>query len=263
MIQNAKIITLIVFGLIFLNLSAQSDGFENDPLANNYQENRKFRIGLQFNPQVSWIKPNTSGFENEGSKVGFTYGLSTEFFLTKNYLFSTGLFIANLGGELSFQGLYVDNNQTYVPSLVKQTYSINYFEIPLTLKLRTNEIGYMTYFGQFGLTSSIKFKSTSDFTYPDINNQPKVEGKNTASDIFFTNLYLTVGGGAEYNISGNTSLMVGLTYNNGFILNLLDKQMNSIENGQAVLDANGLPVFSDKEPSANLSYIALNIGLYF
>lgn len=263
MIQKTKVLTLILFGLLFTNLSAQDDGFDNDLVINTNTEEPNFRFGLQLNPHISWLSPNTKAYGNEGSKFGMTYGLATEFFITKNYLFATGFFISSLGGEVSYEGIYEDNNGVNVASAVDQTYNIKYIEIPLTLKLRTNEIGYMTYYGQFGLKSGIKFKSTSDYSYKDINNVPKVEDVNTASDIFFINMYLTIGAGVEYSISGNTSLVLGVTYNSGFI-NQLDKRANSIDaSGKAEIDANGEPVFTDKDASANMNYIALNVGIFF
>ncbi|MDG1476006.1 MAG: porin family protein [Vicingaceae bacterium] len=263
MIQKTKILTLILFGLLFLNVSAQEESFENDPIDQTQNEEPKFRFGLQVSPQISWLSPNTKNYESEANKLGLNYGLVTEFFLTKNYLFSTGFFISSLGGTVSYEGLYVDNNGLNVPSAVEQTYAIKYMEIPLTIKLRTNEIGYMTYYGQFGLKSGIKFKSTSDYTYADINNSPKIEDVNTAGDIFFVNMFLTVGAGIEYSISGNTSLQLGLTYNNGFI-NQLDKESNLLDaNGRATVNVAGEPVFTGKDPSANVHYVALNVGLFF
>lgn len=263
MIQRTKVLTLILFGLLFLNLSAQEDNFKDDPILETQEEERKIRFGLQVSPQISWLGTNTKNYESEGGKFGLNFGLAAEFFLTKNYLFSTGLFISSLGGEVSYEGIYVDNNGVNVQSAVEQTYRIKYIEIPLTLKLRTNEIGYMTYYGQFGLKSGIKFQSTSDYTYTDINNSPKIEDVNTAGDIFFINMFLTAGAGIEYSISGNTSLQLGLTYNNGFI-NQLDKESNLLDaDGKATIGVDGEPVFTGKDPSANIHYVALNIGLFF
>ena len=76
MIQKTKVLTLIVFGLIFLNLSAQDDAFANDKEAVLPDENRKVRIGLQFSPNISWLKANSDGYESNGNKIGFGYGLS-------------------------------------------------------------------------------------------------------------------------------------------------------------------------------------------
>jgi hypothetical protein len=264
MIHKTKVVTLIVLGLLFVHVSAQEDGFKNDPLANHQEENRKFRLGLMLNPNISWLSPNSDDYSGEGSKVGFSYGLSTEFFLSKNYLFSTGFLISSLGGEVSYEGAFEDNvGGGYVPSNVAQSFRIKYVEIPLALKLRTNEIGYMTYYGSFGLKAGVKFQSTSDFTYTDLNDASRTD-KNTASDVFFLNMSLAIGAGIEYNISGNTNLLLGLTFNNGFI-NQLDRKLNLIDpvTDKAVLDASGNPTFTDNSGSANMNYVALNIGLFF
>ena len=178
-------------------------------------------------------------------------------------MFSTGIFISSLGGELSYQGIYNDNSGVNFSTEVMQSYNIKYIEIPFTLKLRTNEIGYMTYYGNFGLRSGIKFKSNSDFTYVDIKGAPKVEGVNTASDVFFINTWLVIGGGAEYNVSGNTNISFGITYNNGFI-NTLDVKTNLLDaSGNASLDSSGNPLFTNKKVSANVNYLSLEIGVYF
>ena len=213
---------------------------------------------------MSWLAANSPEYKNEGGKLGFSYGLATEFFLSKNYLFSTGLFISSLGGEVSYEGVYENSAGLNLLSAVEKSYAIKYIEIPLTLKLRTNEIGYMTYYGSFGLNVGVKFQSSSDLTYTDINNSPKIEGVNTASDIFFMNTSLAIGAGVEYNISGNTNLMLGVTYNNGFI-NQLENKLHLIDGatGKAVIDASGEPTFTDDKASANMNYIALNIGLFF
>jgi hypothetical protein len=260
--QKAKVLTLILVGLLFTNLSAQEDNFKNDPVAPQ-GEDQSFRLGLQLSPQISWLSPNSKEYKNDGSRFGVAYGLATEFFLAKNYLLSTGFMISSLGGNVAYEGVFEDNDGVNIVSGVEQSYAIKYIEIPLTLKLRTNQIGYMTYYGNFGFKSGVKFQSTSDFTYTDINNKPKVEGVNTAGDIFFFNMYLTVGAGVEYNLSGNTNVMVGITYNNGFI-NQLNKKLNIInEEGKAELNNLGQPNLSEKNASANLKYIALNIGLFF
>jgi len=258
--QLSKLLTLILFSFIFSNLSAQEDKFKNDPVATK-EDDRTFRLGLQFSPNLSWLSPSTSGFEGEGTRFNFNYGLSTEFFLTKNYLFSTGLFVSSLGGEVSYEGLYKDGSGNYFPSKVKQSYNIQYLEIPVVLKLRTNQLGYMTYYGAFGLRTAFKLNSNSDYEYAA--GYPKLENENTGSDVFFMNMWLVIGGGIEYNLSGNTNISVGVTYNNGFI-NVLNSKPNELDaNGNASLDTDGKPVYKDKDASANINYFALEIGLYF
>jgi len=266
MIQKTKVLTLIILGSLFMNLSAQEGSFEDDPVVNTSESNKKFRLGLRFDPSIAWMSTNSANYENEGSKFGYSYGLSTEFFLngTQNYLFSTGLMISSLGGEISYTGTYVDDNYDNVSTKILQSYDIGYIELPVALKLRTNQIGYMNFYGLFGLKLGIKYKAKSDYTYekaPEHRN--KAEDINTISDIFFMNTSLVVGAGVEYNVSGNTNIMLGVTYNNGFI-NQLRTDVNEINSdGDALLNDVGEPVYSSKKASANVNYFALNIGVYF
>ncbi len=262
MIQKSKVLTLIVFGLLFINLSAQEGNFSNDEIANLPDDDRKFRFGLQISPNLSWFKTNTTGYESKGSKFGFSYGLSFEYFMSQNYLLSSGLSILNTGGKMAFKGTSSDA-LVVVPADVYASYSIKYIEIPLVLKLRTNEIGYLTYFGQFGLETGINFSTSADYEYIYGSTVSRISSSDAKEDINFLNLSLVIGAGVEYNISGNTSLTLGITFNNGFI-NQLDTKINVLDaNGNALIDSNGNPVFSEKDASANLNYLALNIGIYF
>lgn len=258
--QSSKVLTLILFSLLFSNLSAQDDSFSNDPVA-NYEEERSFRLGLHFTPNISWLSTNTDGYTKEGSKIGFAYGLSTEFYLAKNYLFSTGVTLNSLGGKIQYEGVYNENG-IVLPSTIQQSYKIKYIDIPLTIKLKTNQIGYISYYGNFGLNLGFKYQSKSDFDYRDVSNVNQTN-VNTASDVKFLNLNLVVGGGIEYNLSGNTNIMLGLTYHNGFI-NVLDTKTHVLDvNGKATIDHTGAAVKSDKNASATINYFALNIGIYF
>ena len=268
MIQKTKVLTLIVFGLIFFNLSAQDDVFANDKEAKLPDENRKVRFGLHFSPNISWLKATSDGYDGNGNKLGFSYGLSVEYFLNKNTLISSGIDLLYAGGDVKYKGVTVELPQNY-PADVEQAYNIRYIELPITLKLRTNEIGYFTYFGKFGVKTGFNYRANSnaDFTYKDVST-PKTlthsaSSNNAKPDINFMNMCLVVGIGAEYSISGNTSLMLGLTFNNGFI-NQFDKKENLLDaSGNAVVDNDGDPVYTDKGASANLNYVALNIGIYF
>lgn len=245
-----KLITLILFSIIFLNLSAQDS------------EDRKFRFGLHFSPNLAWLNASSDGYEKNGSDLGFAYGLSAEFFLAKNYLFSTGFSITSLGGNLSYSGTFNDvTNNTFVPTKIDQAYNLKYIEIPLTLKLRTNEIGYMTYYGNFGFKSGINYNASGDFDFKE--QKVSRNDEDIDDDIKFFNMWLVVGAGAEYSISGNTTVMFGITFNNGFI-NVLDNKVNELDaNGNAALRPDGTPLLKNKNANATLNYFSLDLGIYF
>jgi len=243
-----------------LNLSAQDDSFSDDPVV-DYDEERSFRLGLHFSPTISWLSVNSGGYSSEGTKLGFAYGLSTEFYLAKNYLFSTGVTLNSVGGKIKYEGVY-DVNGVISPSTVNQSIRINYIDIPLTLKLKTNQIGYISYYGNFGANLGLRYQSKSDYEYNDFANV-SISDVNTSSNVKFMNINLVVGGGIEYNLSGNTNIMLGLTYNNGFV-NVLDEKTHVLDaSGKATIDSNGKAVKSDKNASANINYFTLNVGVYF
>jgi hypothetical protein len=89
--------------------------------------------------------------------------------------------------------------------------------------MKTNEIGYMTYFGQFGLITGIKTKAraTDNAAKFDLENktaakEAEISDLNIDDDMQLFRFQLSIGGGAEYNISGSTSLVFGINYNLGF-----------------------------------------------
>lgn len=268
MAQKTKVLTLIVFGLLFLNLSAQDDNFSNDKIAKLPDEDRKVRFGLHFTPNISWLKSNTTGYEGSGNKVGFSYGLAVEFFLNNNSLLTSGIDLLYAGGDIKHKGTTSGLTQNYTAD-INQTYNLSYIDLPIVMKLRTNEIGYFSYYGQFGLKVGFNYKANSDndYSYNDplypISKTYNTSVKDAKGDINFINMCLVIGVGIEYNISGNTSIAVGVTFNNGFI-NQLDTKINELDaNGSPIIDGNNEAVYTDKNASANLNYVALNIGVFF
>lgn len=255
---NAKILTLTLFGFLFSNLYSQEN---KDPEVKFQKDTPSFRLGLHFSPNLSWFGLNTTGYEKDGSRMGFAYGISTEFFLAKNYLFSTGFSINNVGGKMKYEGVY-ENLGVSVASSVKQSIKVNFIDIPLMLKMRTNEIGYMTYYGKFGFIAGIKYNSKSNYEYVD-QNSIKQTDVNNSSNISFFNMNLVVGGGAEYNLSGNTNIMFGISYHNGFIDISKSKTHEINALGKAAIGADGKPVYTDKGVSATLNYFSLDLGIYF
>jgi opacity protein-like surface antigen len=73
----------------------------------------------------------------------------------------------------------------------------------------------------------------------------ELENENISDDINLFKASLIVGAGLEYNFSGNTSLLVGITYNNGF---------TNIANFDAV---------PEKPADIRANYLELTLGMYF
>ncbi|MGB0165925.1 MAG: porin family protein [Luteibaculum sp.] len=163
-----------------------------------------FRLGLHFSPNFGWFKSDENNLENDGSVLNYSYGLITEFNLgeSQNYAVATGLSVFNQSGALKVE----DENGDIE---VKQR--LQYLEIPAVLKLKSNEIGYLTYFGKFGLSNKFNIAAETETKFGGQENT-----ETNKSDVQFYSASLLVGVGAEYNLSGNTSFLFGLDFHNGF-----------------------------------------------
>ncbi|MCX6290414.1 MAG: porin family protein [Bacteroidetes bacterium] len=220
---------LVILGVLFFTsalLKAQSD--------------QKLHFGLKAAPSLAWISSDTKGFASNGSKLGFSYGLITEFKFADHYAFATGIDVAYRGGSSKFS-----TTDTTAAIVTETSYSLQYIELPLTLKLKTNEIGYLTYFLQFGFSPGLNIRSKADVkTTVQIGTNPSTATEETDVDIKegINNMSVSmiIGGGVEYTLSGSTVLLGGITFNNGFM---------DIINGDQI--------------KANSNYLALTFGVLF
>lgn len=197
--------------ILFLMGYVSTITFAEDPT------DKKFHFGLKATPGVFWVKAGDVTVTSNGLKFGFGYGLITEFRLAENYAFATGIDVAGLGAKFT-QITSVTTGTVTAAVNDKEDIKLQYIQIPLTLKMKTKQIGAMKYFGQFGLGVAVNLKATSDYKLT-IGGSPAVE-KNDAdikSNINPIRLALIVGGGVEYNLSGSTSLLISAHFDNGFL----------------------------------------------
>lgn len=168
------------------------------------QDESSFRLGLSVSPNMAWLKSDEKGFENDGSPLGFRFGLLGDFRLggDKNYFFSTGILMNSLKGKSKFSLGDSANTKGVLES------KFQYVELPLSIKLKTNEIGYLTYFGQIGFDAGLRVQAKAKLGDGDF--------EDVSDDTNIIRVALSVGGGLEYNFSGGTSALVGLRYSNSF-----------------------------------------------
>ncbi len=172
---------------------------------------QNFRLGFQASPHFTWMNSTSKTIVNDQSRIGIKYGVEADVFLAglPRYSFNTGLYVS----YHSFRTLY-DTDKSFVINdkvfndKVNILYKLNYIEIPMNLKLRSDQFYRLTYYGQFGLTNYINISSSA---YSDDN---QLDGSNASDAIGFYNFGLIMGGGAEYDVGGNTALNVGIQYSN-------------------------------------------------
>lgn len=214
-----------------------------------------FSFGLKASPNISWFNPETKYYENRGVRIGYSYGLIIDYEFADNYSLSTGLNLLRAGGKMNYPSMHVrninDNGNGNVsePTDLQRKFRYNYLEIPLALKLRSMEIGYITYFGKFGIGLGFRTSAEADdrITFHDglIRFNEKVDIKDETR---FLRAGLIIGAGLEYGFGGRTALLIGLNFHNGFS-NLLEGKN---ENPRII-----------HSPSARNNYLELTLGVMF
>ncbi len=201
-----------------------------------------FRFGMNVSPNLSWFRPETRGYDNRGVSPGFSYGLIVDYEFARNYAVTTGLNILTTGGKMRYRYIY-DEDDTQK----RRDYSLRYLKVPAGLKLRTEEMGFMTYYGLFGLGLGFNIGAKADDRiYREDNSPLQIRDEDIIEETRLVKAGLIIGGGLEYSLGGMTSLLAGITFHNGFA-NILD-----VEN-PAVLTS----------PSAVNNYIELTFGIMF
>lgn len=163
----------------------------------NAQDYKRTRLGFLLSPQISWMTSDDSSVDSNGSLFGYNFGLMVDRFFDQNYAFSTGLTINTTGGKLTYN--------TEEEGKINSTFKLKYLEIPLTLKLLTNDYHRSRYYGQFGMFTQFNIKASDE------------DGNGRSSDVKTFDMGYQLGGGIEYSLGGDTYLTAGLTYANSFL----------------------------------------------
>ena len=189
------------------------------------------QLGIQLSPTFNYLTTDNNLIESDGTKLGLKLGLIAEYYFQDNYSIHTGInFAFGAGGALRYDDQYtqvslwrepLDEVLTTTPPETQFTggstydYSLQFIEIPLGLTLRTREFGYLRYFVQPAFTLGILASSRGSIeraSYIDDDENFKI-----SSEVNALNLSWGLGGGVEYSISTQTSLIGGLGFQSGFL----------------------------------------------
>lgn len=221
-------------------------------LVNGQSENLRF--GFTASPGLTWWKPDNTAQESGGARFSLNYGVLIDYKFGNNerYALATGLILTLDGGKLvgsgtqdeiiDLSGERLGNYNPFNASRLFDTITHNvvttmtaktqHLQIPLALKLRSNEIGYITYYGSLGIIPSFTIRRRADFTKSVddavVANFENIDAKNLdfypnkINNINPFDLGLSFEAGLEYSMTENTALVGGLFFTNGFINQLDD-----------------------------------------
>ncbi|MEO9869000.1 porin family protein [Ekhidna sp.] len=156
------------------------------------------KLGLKLAPVISSnrAKNDAQTVENDGSKLKFSVGLIADKTLSDTYFLSSGLMY--LPKQVAFRN---------ADGTVEEEYTIQYLQLPVTLKLFTNELApdFKAYL-QVGSGLEIKvFDEPGDPSFVTVE-------KFTPIDI-----PVILGAGIEYRAGINTTLFGGFSYQRGLV----------------------------------------------
>lgn len=234
--------SLLIVGLMLamsLTISAQNQGFA---------------FGFKLGPGFDWTGSTTGAAQSEGMRTGFGVGVVAEYYFAENYAIVSGINVNMNRGHYSFYN--ANDSLTLInPFRVDRYYKSTVYEIPLMLKMMTNELGnlplraYAQVGGGLGYAERVKVKDDNANDY-------------AATDREFSNLRasLKIGAGAQYALDESTRLFAGVYFSHDFINNINSVRPNYY--GNYIVD--GKPI-GDRDPKLNMvqNRIGIEVGVLF
>jgi len=175
---------------------------------------QKAKFGVFVDPQISWFSPDSRNVISDGVSAGVCGGLIIDKYFQENYAIQTGIAIGRQSGSLKFSEESYINAYDVTDTLPAGTsvdFRLNYITVPLGLKLKSNQIGYLSYFALIGFTNQFNIRALAT------SSEGTLSKSDVVDEVNLYNLSYHFGIGVEYAISEDTALTFGTSYHNGFI----------------------------------------------
>ena len=174
---------------------------------------QSIEIGVHADPSVGWFSSDNSKVTGKGINTGFNFGVTLSKNFQEHYAFSTGLNLITAGGSLTGRDTTIyelKNSRVEVLPESKVVYKIKYLAIPVGIRLRSNEIGYITLFMDIGLDP--KFVLGGKIEVPSQH----IAKENANKELKGLCVGYHVIGGIEYSLGGSTSIVLGFNFDSNF-----------------------------------------------
>lgn len=192
------------------------------------------KIGFRFAPILSnnYVdgRGRFAGTLNNGPALQASLGPVADFFFAEKYAFSTGLLYTVKRAGFTVPKAFFDDIFPGTGLSREANYNLQYLQVPVTIKLFTNELVSDTkLYIQFGGSAEVKLaekplnRSTNVFdSYFNQQTHRRVFGFGDAS--------LVLGVGAEYDLGHEDAVFVTIIYNRGLVNVMRDKDILSKNN---------------------------------
>jgi len=197
-------------------------------------------FGVHANPLAGWFSSDDSNISGKGANAGLNFGLTFNKYFFENYAFSMGLSLITAGGNFSSSDtvmLELRNPIKVLPDN-KLVYNIKYLDVPIGLKLRSIQIGYISFFTDIGFNPMFVLRGNVEIPSQNI-------AKDNAYNVLNKfNIGYHVTGGIEYSLGRTTAIVIGVNFNSNFT-NIIKE--------------------NDNQPAAKIMHkmLGLHLGLIF
>lgn len=221
------------------------------------QTSAQIRIGLKLAPQLTWAASDNKNTSSNGTRINAAYGLMVDYYFTENYALGSEFCLNTFGTnvnlakdkytQVEYKGVKYNNVEA-----IQYDYKLQYFQIPVLLRMRTNVQNQIRYYAEFGFNLGFLYKAKADITFdtqeltnvdvnePDPSDVYAIFPVNFKDDVSGLRTSMVIGAGIHYQLNQSSALVCGLRYDNG-LSNFLDED----------------------KLKTTIHYLALNIGLIF
>lgn len=201
--------------------------------------NAQMKLGLKVSPNFSWnrVDDPSDTLSNKGVALRSGAGLFVDYEFADNYAFHTGITYTTKASGLK---------HNFTDTLASRV-SLQYLEIPVAIKLFTNEIGtdmrmYFNVGTSINMNLAAKVGPDGDKSYINENGDAVEYTKH------FNGLDLSAiaGAGVEMQLGGETWVFGGISYNRGLL---------NINNKKKGVQTDGFQMYNE--------YLSVDVGLKF
>lgn len=192
----------------------------------------QLELGVKFSPLINYNRMNsgsdTLAISSNGAALRFSLGLLADYGFQDNYFFSTGLLYVT-------KQVRAKSENSSEGTIREETYNLQYLQIPITLKLLTNEVA---------LDKKIYVQLGGNL---DLNIDEKAEASSNilVEDFRLLDFSLLLGVGMEMKLGVSTSFFAGVSYTRGLV---------NVVAAQAPLDG---------DLEINNDYFGIDLGIKF
>ena len=164
-------------------------------------------FGLRLSPSISWVDIQHNDATADGAALKFNVGIIADYEINSILSIISGVNYNNAGG-------YAFDNQSLDNTSTKDNYKINYtsVEVPLGLRLQTNNISNTDYYIQGGVSASFILKANEKYKSSIADTEiPSLDIISLTAPTY-VGFFGTIG--VEFTVAKTVGLFIDVTYKN-------------------------------------------------